>query len=339
MRLQFGCRVSSVATRYHDDDDLPVQCCLKSQYNGRGTLSPTNRRHSIECRCTGDLWGDGVMARCRSPLMAACILLMLSPFARSADKPLWEAGAGITVLDFPDYRGSDERTSYVLPIPYAIYRGKLLRADRDRIRGLFLEADRVNMQLSIRGSVPVDSSTNSARQDMPDLDPTLEIGPSLEFTLYRNIDSDIRVDLRLPVRTVIATDLSHSHNVGWVFQPRINVDFKNTPLGEDWKFGIAFGPLFGDKRYHNYYYGVDPEFATAQRPAYRAESGYAGARATGSVSRRFQRMWFGGFARWDSVSGAVFEPSPLIRQQNNFTAGFAITWMLRESKRRVPDQH
>ena len=279
-----------------------------------------------------------LIARCQPPLVAACILLMFSPFTCSADKPLWEAGAGFTVLDFPDYRGSDERTSYVLPIPYAIYRGKLLKADRDRIQGLFLEADRVNIQLSIRGSVPFDSSTNAARQGMPDLDPTLEIGPSLELTLYRNTDSGIRVDLRLPARTVIATNFSHSHNVGWVFQPRINVDFRDTLLGKGWDLGFAFGPMFGDKRYHNYYYGVEPDFATAQRPTYLAESGYAGARATGSVSRRFKGMWLGGFARWDSVSGAVFEPSPLIRQQNNFTAGFAITWVLKESQRRVSDQ-
>jgi len=284
-------------------------------------------------------WGRlNLMTRYQSSLAAACILLMFSHSARSADKPLWEAGAGFTVLDFPDYRGSDERTSYVLPIPYAIYRGKLLKADRDRVRGLFFEADRVNMQLSIRGSVPVDSSTNSARQGMPDLDPTLEIGPSLELTLYRSADSDIRIDLRLPARTVIAIDFRHSHNVGWVFQPRINVDFRNTLMGKGWDLGLAFGPLFGDKRYHNYYYGVEPEFATAQRPAYLAESGYAGARVTGSVSRRFKGMWLGGFARWDSVSGAIFEPSPLIRQQNNFTAGFAITWVLKESQRRVSDE-
>lgn len=278
-----------------------------------------------------------LIVHCQISLAVACVYLVFASFAHGADKPLWEVGAGFTVLDFPDYRGSDERTTYVLPIPYGIYRGKLLKADRDRIRGLFLETDRVNMQLSIRGSVPVDSSSNSARQGMPDLDPTLEIGPSLEVTLYHNAASDIRVDLRLPARTVIATDLRHSHNVGWVFQPQINVDFKNTPLGEDWNLGFALGPLFGDKRYHNYYYGVSPEFATSQRPAFRAESGYAGAQAIGSVSRRFQRGWFGGFARWDSVSGAVFESSPLIRQENNFTAGFAITWVLRESRQRVPD--
>lgn len=49
MRLQFGCRVSSVATRYHDDNDPLVQRCLTSQYSGLGTLSSTNGRHNIEC--------------------------------------------------------------------------------------------------------------------------------------------------------------------------------------------------------------------------------------------------------------------------------------------------
>jgi len=266
------------------------------------------------------------------------VTLVYASCAYGEDKPLWELGAGFSVLDFPDYRGSDERTTYVLPIPYAIYRGKLLKADRDRVQGLFLDTDRLDLQLSIRGSVPVDSSRNSARQGMPDLDPTLEIGPSLEIMLYGNDQSNIRIDLRLPARTVIATDLSHSHNVGWVFQPQINIDFRNTPLGKDWNLGFGFGPVFGDKRYHNYYYGVAPEFANSRRPAYDADSGYAGAQATAAISHRFGRMWFGGFARWDSVSGAIFESSPLIRQENNLTAGLAFTWVLSESQQRVPEQ-
>ncbi len=302
-------------------------------------------RHAPEFQCESvhaDTDGPGgstaLMARWQSSLAATCIVTMYACVASGADKPLWEAGAGFTVLDFPDYRGSDERTSYVLPVPYAIYRGKIFKADRDRVRGLFLDADRVDLQLSIRGSVPVDSSSNAARQDMPDLDPTLEIGPSLDLTLYRDTTEDIRVDLRLPARTVIAIDFWHSHNVSWVFQPQINVDFRNTPLGTDWKLGFAFGALFGDKRYHNYFYGVAPEFANSQRPAYQAQSGYAGAQVVGSVSRRFQKMWFGGFARLDSVSNAVFEASPLIRQQNNFTAGIAFTWVLKESQRRALEQ-
>ena len=251
------------------------------------------------------------------------------------DKPLWEAGLGFTVLDFADYRGSDERSNYLLPVPYVIYRGKLLKVERDRVRGLFFEYERVTMQLSLSGSVPVNSSDNAARRGMPDLDPTIQIGPSLDFRLYRSTNGRVTADLRFPARTVIATDFRHTHNVGWVFAPQFRLDFYDTLAGGKWKTGLAAGPVFGDKRYHNYYYGVEPQFATNMRPAYTAESGYAGSQVTGSVSRRYERMWIGAFVRWDSVAGAVFEESPLVRQDNTLTAGLAVVWRLKQSAKRV----
>ncbi|MFZ1980807.1 MAG: hypothetical protein WAU61_05820, partial [Smithella sp.] len=39
------------------------------------------------------------------------------------EKPLWELGVGLGLLQMPDYRGSDENRLYVLPYPYVIYRG------------------------------------------------------------------------------------------------------------------------------------------------------------------------------------------------------------------------
>lgn len=278
------------------------------------------------------------MTLLRPTLLAAVYLLLtLASPVRGEDQPLWEAGLGFTVLDFPDYRGSDERTTYLLPVPYAIYRGKLLRIERDRARGIFFERRRISLQLSVSGSVPVDSSGNAARQGMPDLDPTFEIGPSFDLLLYENEDSNFKLDLRFPVRTVIATDLRSFNNVGWVFEPRINFNWRNVLPSMQWNFGLAAGPVFGDKRYHNYFYGVAPEFATPQRPAYAAESGYGGTQATASLSRRYGRMWVGAFLRWDSVFESVFDASPLVRQEETLTAGMAAVWRLRESKQRVPD--
>ena len=270
---------------------------------------------------------------------AGCLLLALiaiAPFgARAGEFPLWEAGAGIAVIDFPDYRGSDERQTYVLPIPYFIYRGEILKADRDGLRGQFFRNDRLDMHLSLNGSVPVDSTDNSARSGMPDLDPTLEIGVRLNITLLRKPDRTIEVTLGLPVRTVIATDFSHSKNIGWVFEPQFNVDFRDMWPGEGWNIGLAAGPLFGDKRYHNYFYGVAPEFATPQRPAFNAASGYAGSQVLGAISKRFRSYWVGGFIRLDSLTGAEFEDSPLVRQTESFSAGFAIAWILGRSQKTV----
>jgi outer membrane scaffolding protein for murein synthesis (MipA/OmpV family) len=255
--------------------------------------------------------------------------------ARAEEKPLWEAGLGVAVIDFPDYRGSDERRTFVLPLPYVIYRGDVIQSDRDGARGRFFRNDRVDLALSLNGSIPVDSSDNEARRGMPDLDPTLEIGPKLDIKLVRDKARGIDVGLVLPVRTVIATDFSHTKNVGWTFEPRIDVDFKDTWLGEGWNLGLGAGPLFADKRYHGYFHGVPDQFATPQRPAYVPDGGYGGARGLVSVSRRFASFWFGAFLQGDTLAGSEVEASPLVRQKESYAAGFAVTWLLGQSERMV----
>lgn len=266
-------------------------------------------------------------------------LIAIAPcVARGGEFPLWEAGAGVAAIDFPDYRGSDERRAIAIPIPYLVYRGELFKADRGGLRGEFFRNDRVDLHLSLNGSIPVDSSDNAARRGMPDLEPTLEIGARLDLKLLRDADRGLEVTLGLPARTVIAVDFSHSKNVGWVFQPQINIDFSDTWLGEGWKLGIAAGPLFGDRRYHNYFYGVPPDFATPQRPAYNAPGGYAGSQLLGAASKRFRSFWVGGFVRLDTLTGAVFEDSPLVRQNESFAAGFAIAWILGSSQKMVEAQ-
>jgi MipA family protein len=272
----------------------------------------------------------------RSMLLAAvatAIVAAMPRAAQAAELPLWEAGAGVAVLDFPDYRGSDERHTLVLPIPYLVYRGDFLKADRESIRGQFYKNDRLDLHLSVNGSIPVNSGDNSARRGMPDLDPTLEIGPNLTVMLLRS--DTTHLNLRFPVRAVIATDLSYARDVGWVFQPQINVDFYDRFPGPGWNLGFAAGPVFGNKRYHNYYYGVAPQFATPERPAYDAGGGYGGIQWIAALSKRFPSYWVGGFVRLDTLSGATFEASPLVRQNESFAAGFAIAWILGKSQKMV----
>ena len=102
-----------------------------------------------------------------------------------------------------------------------------------------------------------------------------------------------------------------------------------------WNLGLQAGPLFATRRYHEYFYSVAPEFATPERPAYRAGGGYSGALALVSLSRRFPRFWVGAFARYDTLKGAAFEPSPLVRRDYAVMAGFAIAWVFSESERKV----
>jgi MipA family protein len=255
--------------------------------------------------------------------------------AQAEQLPLWEVGIGVAGLSFPDYRGSNERQNRLLPLPYFVYRGEFLKADRNSVRGLFFKNERVEVNVSLNGSVPVRSKDNRARSGMPDLDPTLELGPSLNLALLQSGDKRKKLELRLPLRAVIASDFKHAHYQGMLFQPQLNLDTSDFLGVRDLNLGLTAGPVFGSARYHRYFYGVDSRFATAERPAYSARSGYAGTQFIAALSRRISNYWIGGFMKYDNLHGAAFEDSPLTKSKNNFSAGLAIVWVFSESKTKV----
>lgn len=272
----------------------------------------------------------------RSGVIALLLgLAAASAPARAEQRPLWELGLGAAALSFPHYRGSDERQNWLLPAPYIVYRGEYLQADERRVRGLFFRSDRAELDVSLNGSVPVDSDDNEARRGMPDLDATAEIGPSLNVKLAESADRKTRLELRLPARAVFASDFSYVRHVGWMFQPNLAVDIRD-PLGHaGWRLGMLAGPIFADRRYHRYFYSVEPAFATATRPAYSAGGGYAGTQVIAALSKRYRQFWVGGFVKWDNLQGAVFEDSPLVRDKNGFAAGVSFAWIIGESRRLV----
>jgi outer membrane scaffolding protein for murein synthesis (MipA/OmpV family) len=123
--------------------------------------------------------------------------------------------------------------------------------------------------------------------------------------------------------------------VGWEFSPRLVLDVSDVAGHAGWNLGMLAGPMYGSERSHDYFYSVAPQYATADRPAFDAEAGYAGSQFLVSVSRRYRKHWLGAFVRWDSLNGAVFADSPLVRQENYFAAGIAVAWIFKESSKMV----
>lgn len=266
---------------------------------------------------------------------ALCVLCALLAAPAAADElPLWELGAGIGALALPDYRGSDQGRGYVLPVPYVVYRGDFLKADRRGIRGELFDSERVDLNVSVSASLPVDSSRNAARAGMPDLQPSVELGPSLEFTLWRSREGRELLELRLPARAAFTIE-SSPHAIGWIATPNLNLDLRGRGALAGWNFGLLAGPIYGSRRLHEYFYSVAPEFATPARPAYAAPGGYAGLQFLAAASRRFNGFWVGAFIRADTLRGAAFEASPLVKRDTYFAAGAAIAWVLGTSAERV----
>lgn len=264
---------------------------------------------------------------------AACTLLpgFTPALAGTEQEPLWEIGAGFAAIDFPVYRGSNERKFYLLPVPFLNYNGDILQINRQSARALILRRDRVEMDISVNGSVPASSKDTRARSGMPNLDSTVEIGPQLKLHLYYDENKETNFDVRIPLRPAIASDFSHVQDIGWVFQPQLNLDLKRG----GWNLGLVAGPVYADRRYNQYFYNVAPQYATPTRPLYTARGGYSGYQLIGALSKRFPGYWTGGFMKWDNLGGAVFADSPLVTSKHYFTIGWTITWVLDRSEQMV----
>ncbi len=264
-------------------------------------------------------------------LASVLVAYTLVTDARADELPRWEVGLGIVGLSTPDYRGSDQQRGFFLPFPYIQYRGDVLKIDREGAHGDVFTSNYVKLDLSINAAPPVKSGKNGARSGMPDIDPTIEAGPSLQIFFAPNGAHERAWSLRLPLRTVIATDLSHTQRIGWLFAPSLNFDTRGHG---GWDFSAAAGPLYATENYHDYYYEVPLAYATVDRPAYNARGGHSGSRLTLTASRRFPTFWVGAFVRYDRLSGAVFVDSPLVRRQESLMVGAGIAYIFSESKKR-----
>ena len=244
---------------------------------------------------------------------------------------VWEVGIGATAISFNDYVGSDERTVVIAPVPFINYHGKVLTIDRESIRSEFFGTDKLRLDLSLSGSIPVDSDDNQARKGMPDLDTVLELGPSLEYEFYRDPINNGSLSVELPLRNAVASDFSNIEDIGWISNPNIKYHRKEYTLDGTWTLQATLGPLLGDKRYHEHFYGVAEKFATTERPSFKADSGFGGWRLSLGFSRRINDIWYGGFIRYIDISDATFADSPLVKQHHSIFGGLAVAWIFSKS--------
>lgn len=265
-------------------------------------------------------------------MLAAALAAAAAAPSPAEEKPLWELGLGTGLLVFTDYRGADTTHAYPLPIPYFVYRGTFLKSDHDGVRGELFDQNLVELNLSVNATTPV--RNDSARHGMPDLRSTVEIGPALDVHLWRSVDRRLKLDLRVPARAAFTVEAS-PRIIGGFLAPNISLDIAQSPGEYGWKLGLLAGPLFADRRYDEYFYSVAPQYATPGRPAFAATGGFAGTQALVSLTRRYPGYWIGAYLRHDSLAGATFVESPLVKRDSYWSGGLAVTWMIRQSSRLV----
>ncbi|MBV5341057.1 MAG: MipA/OmpV family protein [Deltaproteobacteria bacterium] len=251
-----------------------------------------------------------------------------------AIKPLWElcvVGGGIYT---PDYPAADKNSLRSLVLPYVVYRGDILRLGSDSIaKGVFIDNDFTELNVSLEAFFNANSDDNNTRRGMPDLDYLGEIGPQVKIKFGKLYGG--KIELQLPVRAVVSTDFSRIDRRGYLFNPKFYYQRQNV-FNSAINVNSSIGSSFATKELHQYFYGVEPRFATAVRPAYEADGGYLGSAITVGLSYSITdrvRAYAGGQVGY--YGGAANEDSPLFRQKVNSSAHIGFTWSLFQSDTRV----
>ncbi|MDD4737412.1 MAG: MipA/OmpV family protein [Kiritimatiellae bacterium] len=248
--------------------------------------------------------------------------------------PLWEMGLFFGAISLPQYSGSDEYSFYAIPLPYLIYRGEILRANRDGVRGVLLQGQWMETGLSFGGYPPVPEE-NDARRDMPRIGAILEGGPAVNVFL-RGRDHPDPFYVALALRGVISVspdnlDLAwrglHGdarlvyHNHTWLKEQNISM-------------GMNTGVDFANRRYTECFYEVASEYTTPERVEYSPSGGYAGFNAAFYINKRLSSHWLlACYYRWTCLSGAAFVDSPLVETEHNHMVGLALLWTALQSER------
>jgi len=273
----------------------------------------------------------GIAARLRmaaTTALAVCALAVAGQRpARAQPQPLWELGLGAAAVAMPDYVGAGERQLRALPVPYFVYRGRRVQADRD---GIYLFGSRrIELDVTFDASPPVGEGDNRARRGMPALLPAAEAGPALNLVLAADAGKRRALLLRLGARVAVASDLRAWDWLGVTAAPELAFRLRSRDL----KATLSIGPLFATEGVHDRTYQVAPAYAVPGRPAYDARGGYGGARALLRGGWQAGRLWLGWFARFDELHGATFADSPLVRSRHAFAAGGAVAWIFARSRR------
>jgi outer membrane scaffolding protein for murein synthesis (MipA/OmpV family) len=269
------------------------------------------------------------LASATPPVLTASPAPATSPVSTApSGAPLWEIGGFALGVSQQAYPGADQQVDRLLPLPFVIYRGRFLRADRETTGLRAIKTPRYEIDVGAAASFAARSTEVDARRGMPELGTLIEFGPRLKVNLGDGPGGG-RWRLDLPVRGVF--DLSDGGAYrGMAFEPRLLWQQQVSP---QFAYSASLGTIVGNKPLARIFYGVDNTYALISRPAYAAEGGLIAWRFATSLNYSLSREWrLFGFGRVDTVAGAANEDSPLVRQTTGVSAGFGVfyTWLRSE---------
>ena len=263
---------------------------------------------------------------------AAAVLAGWVPLAQAdEDAPRWEVGVVAFGVSQQAWPGASAQVRRGYPLPYAYYRGPVLRVDQDTVGLRAMKTPDFVLDVGFSGAFGSRAQDIPARRGMPDLGTLVEFGPRGTWQLGSSA-SGVRWQFELPLRGVFDVD-ARGASRGVTLEPQLQAQHTNVA---GWKLTGSAAILLGDRRINDTVYGVAPRYASPSRPVWDGRAGLVAWRLTASASRAITPDWHVfGFARVDDVAGAANAGSPLVQQRTGLTAGVGLRWTVFQATRQA----
>ena len=254
------------------------------------------------------------------------------------EKPVWELGLGLASFRGFDYPASADTNNVNIVLPFFIYRDEIVRVAGRGVGAVAFESPRVKLDLSVGGSLNAESSGNSTRAGLPDLDFLFEFGPRLNVLLDRDnyLNSSSATWRWLTgARAAFSTDFGSVDARGFVLSTEVELNLRNVfESNFDFRFNVA--AEWATRRLQDFFYSVPAAFATPTRSAFSANSGYLGsAISLGIGYRATPTIRIFASASYENFNGAANSDSPLFETEETTTLAFAVVWTAKRSKRTI----
>ncbi len=237
--------------------------------------------------------------------------------------PKWEAGLAVVTLSGPAYPASDTRRHRLALAPIVIYRGERLRVDDQGVRGRLIDTGR--FELDVSGAAGFNARSSSARDGMPKLDYTFELGPQ---ALYRvPLGEGRQLSAHLKARAVFSSNFKNIDARGFVVEPELRYRWGGWPTDSS-RMQVSAQATWASEALHDYFYAVSPAYATPTRPAYDARAGYFGsALRVGWMQRLGPQTSISVGVSLNHHGGAANRRSPLFERNTTVTGVVALVWL------------
>lgn len=233
----------------------------------------------------------------------------------------WTFGVGVaSAQKIPHYLGSKQSRNFIAPVPYIRYDGKHLRISQSGITGKLFNTEKLYLSISLSGALPVDSSENKKRLDMPDISAVFEVGPSIKYYLSGD-DNELNatyIDLNMrQAYSINMSDLGINSSPAFVHRQQLSSRWFGGKV--HWLNQVKFEWL--SDALADRFYSVSEQYQSSDRFTFKANGGYGGYRLASRIRWQHQQHIVSLFVGFADISSARYADSPLIEQQQHLYSG------------------